>query len=269
MSVSAVKKIREVILKRIGENGIRAISSAFRVMDDNSNQMLSSDEFRTGLRDCGILLSDEDFLAAMSHFDKNSDGNIDVTEFLVALRGTLAPRRQRVIEIAFDRFDVDKTGVIDLNDLREVYDVSRHPQVLAGKITEAEALLSFLTLFDDQSNPDGRVTKEEFIAYYTGLSASIDNDDYFEAIVIRAWNLDKPLALRKRREAPKMPTTVNDLPQVKRAHPLYVTTQSSYGAQVEGHTVSKERFRTGDFTKNYFGPPRHTGLNTSVTRSVV
>jgi len=267
-SAPIIVKIREAILKRCGENGIRQISLAFRVMDDDRNQVLSVEEFRTGLRDCGLLLSDEDFTAAMRIFDKNGDGAIDVTEFLVQIRGRLAPRRENVVGIAFDRFDKNQNGIIDINDLRESYDVSRHPSVLGGKVTEADALLTFLCLFDDQSNPDGKVTKSEFLAYYAGVSAGIDNDDFFESMVIRAWNLDKPPTQRKRREATAIPATFEDLP-VRNAHPLYKTTQMSYGNQPAQGTVSKEKFRTGNFTKNSFGPPRHTGLNTSVTRSKV
>ena len=38
--------------------------------------------------------------------------------------------------------------------------------------------------------PDGIVTMEEFVEYYTNISASIDNDEYFELMMNQAWNLD-------------------------------------------------------------------------------
>lgn len=39
-------------------------------------------------------------------------------------------------------------------------------------------------------NPrDFRVTLEEFIEYYTNVSASIDDDMYFSAMMNSAWNL--------------------------------------------------------------------------------
>ena len=37
---------------------------------------------------------------------------------------------------------------------------------------------------------DSRVTIDEFIEYYTNISANIDNDAYFDLMINNAWNLD-------------------------------------------------------------------------------
>ena len=37
---------------------------------------------------------------------------------------------------------------------------------------------------------DGRVTMEEFIEYYTNISANIDNDAYFDLMMTNTWNID-------------------------------------------------------------------------------
>ena len=36
---------------------------------------------------------------------------------------------------------------------------------------------------------DGRVTLDEFIEYYTNVSASLDNDEYFALMMNNSWNL--------------------------------------------------------------------------------
>lgn len=36
---------------------------------------------------------------------------------------------------------------------------------------------------------DGRITLDEFIEYYTNISASIDNDEYFALMMNSSWNL--------------------------------------------------------------------------------
>ena len=39
---------------------------------------------------------------------------------------------------------------------------------------------------------DRRVTLEEFIEYYNNVSMSIDNDQYFELMIVNAWKLNSP-----------------------------------------------------------------------------
>jgi calcyphosin len=66
---------------------------------------------------------------------------------------------------------------------------SQHPDVLAGKMTADDALTHFLETFDVGGEVDGKVTKQEFINYYTNLGANIDNDDYFELMIRNAWHI--------------------------------------------------------------------------------
>lgn len=37
---------------------------------------------------------------------------------------------------------------------------------------------------------DGMVTFNEFLDYYSNVSASIDNDEYFNLMMTNAWNLN-------------------------------------------------------------------------------
>jgi len=86
--------------------------------------------------------------------------------------------------------------VLDISDIKGKYDASKHPEVKSGKKTEDEVLKEFLETFEMHHNvmnnnkSDGRVTMDEFIEYYTNISASIDNDAYFDLMITNAWNLD-------------------------------------------------------------------------------
>ena len=44
------------------------------------------------------------------YFDRDGNGFIDCTEFLVGLRGDLPPSRKKFIRMAFDILDTDKSG---------------------------------------------------------------------------------------------------------------------------------------------------------------
>lgn len=80
---------------------------------------------------------------------------------------------------AFRVIDKDGSGVLDLADITAAYDASKHPEVIAGKKTKAEVFREFIDNFDG-GEKDGMVYPEEFERYYATISASIDDDDYFE-----------------------------------------------------------------------------------------
>lgn len=78
-------------------------------------------------------------------------------------------------------------------DVSGRYDAALHPDVIAGTHTEVEVLQNFLAGFDGTLGPkSGIVTPEKFKAYYENVSASVDDDEYFELIVRNTWHLDGP-----------------------------------------------------------------------------
>ena len=110
-----------------------------------------------------------------------------IDELLVAVRGDLNPRRKSLVRLAFNVLDRDKTGVVTMEEMLSIYDVSSLPEVAAGKKSKAQAMKEFMAQWD--RNHDGTITPEEFEEYYKGVSASIDGDDYFELMIRNAWHI--------------------------------------------------------------------------------
>ena len=80
--------------------------------------------------------------------------------------------------------------MVDIDDIRDVYNADRHPDLIAGKRTAESVLKEFLLNFEGPNgDKDGTVTEDEFVSYYSNISASIDDDDYFELMLRNAWHI--------------------------------------------------------------------------------
>uniref|UniRef100_A0A7S3KF90 EF-hand domain-containing protein n=1 Tax=Euplotes crassus TaxID=5936 RepID=A0A7S3KF90_EUPCR len=182
-----LREIKGRLLER-SSFGIRGLGRIFRAMDDNGNRQLDIDDFRWGLIDFGITITKEEAAQLLKHIDRDGSGTIDFDEFLRFLRGDLNDFRKNLINQAYDKLDVNKDGLVKLDDIEKLYDASQHPDVMDGKKTEQEVILEFMQKWDTQEK-DGIITIEEFYDYFSDVSASVDTDEYFEAMMKSAWKL--------------------------------------------------------------------------------
>ena len=166
-------------------------------MDDNNSRSLDLYEFTKAMKDYMLGFSDSEIKQLYSYFDSDRSGSVDYDEFLRALRGPMNAFRKKLVAQAYNKLDRDRSGYIDINDIKGVYSAKTHPDVLNGKKTEEQILLEFLETFETHHSlrnngaPDHIVTKEEFEEYYNNISASIDNDQYFELMMNNAWKINE------------------------------------------------------------------------------
>lgn len=195
----SLEELQELIrgkMRARGVSGIRGVQRAFKNYDDNGNKNLDKYEFSKALTEMGLNVNKMQFAELMRHYDKNGDGNISFDEFLFALRGSLTERRRKFVKMAFALMDKDGSGEITLADIKSSYDAKNHPKVLSREMTEDQALEELLYAFEgdglggkENGGKDGRVTYEEWERYYCMVSASIDDDDYFELMMRNAWHI--------------------------------------------------------------------------------
>uniref|UniRef100_T1DC58 Putative calcium-dependent protein kinase n=1 Tax=Cupiennius salei TaxID=6928 RepID=T1DC58_CUPSA len=184
----AVEQLRDICKSR-GAQGIIGLSRCFRLMDDNRDRKLDLEEMKLGLQEYGADMKADQVAELFSEIDKDGSGTVSFEEFLRAVRPPLSQDRLDIIDRAFAKMDKTGDGSVTLDDLRGVYSGKEHPDVIDGKKTEDEVLEEFLHSFDTPNKGDGKVSKQEFIDYYTGVSSNIDLDEYFVTMMEKAWQL--------------------------------------------------------------------------------
>jgi Ca2+-binding EF-hand superfamily protein len=56
--------------------------------------------------------------------------------------------RMEIVKKAFATMDANQNGVLEMNDIRQSYNASNHPDVKSGKRHEDEVLQEFLETFE-------------------------------------------------------------------------------------------------------------------------
>jgi Ca2+-binding EF-hand superfamily protein len=179
-----LSSIRDKCL-RMGQHGFDLLRRKVNARDARIETKMDPDKFRVSLLDLGIVLSGNDVKHLALAF-KDGQGYLRVNMLCDHICGFLSNERQQLVDGIFELLDVDKSGELEIEDLREVTNFAQHPSVLAGKITADQAMRQYLDIFDTDT-PDGRITKEEFRAYYAGVSENCPTLEYFEEVVRSAW----------------------------------------------------------------------------------
>jgi calcyphosin len=188
------------MLAKRGARGMIGLQRIFKIMDDNNSGTLDIQEFWKAMNDFRVKISQEECRKLFDLFDEDDNGELSIDEFLINVRGSLNNFRRELIQKVFNKLDVDKNGVLELSDIKQFYNAKNHPDVRNGRKTEDEVLLDFLETFEvhhslsrgdaKSKKNDGMVTLNEFMDYYSNVSSSIDDDEYFKLMITNAWNLD-------------------------------------------------------------------------------
>ena len=190
-----VKLFRSKLALR-GARGILGMQRIFKIMDDNQSGFIEGPEFWKAICDFRIQISGEEARELFDLFDINGDGVISYDELMRSVVGEMNNYRKALVKRAFDKIDRNGNGIVELDDVKHFYNAKVHPDVRSGKKTEDEVLTEFLDTFElhhsikNPSERDSKITFKEFVEYYNNVSASIDNDQYFELMMTNAWNLN-------------------------------------------------------------------------------
>ena len=81
----------KAMLYERGSMSVRGVAQVFRILDKNDNRKIDAAELEGGLRQMGINLVEEQVSVLIKHFDNDKSGQINLTEFLTAIRVSINP----------------------------------------------------------------------------------------------------------------------------------------------------------------------------------
>ena len=186
-----------------GPRGLMSIRRTFMLIDENSDKRIQFSEFEKMFKRYRFNLSRVEINNLLNYFDKDGSGYIDYGEFIGGILGDLSKFRKDILKQVFDKIDKNETGTITVGQLREAYNPKEHPLVRQGKRSEDEILGDFIdsleyhfSLLNEKNDENVDVNEikidfDDFCDFYKTISVSVEDDKYFEIMVMSEWGLKK------------------------------------------------------------------------------
>ena len=200
-------KFRNLLISR-GNKSIFLFQRMLSIYDRNHSGLISFNNFYTIFQAYYMNFPLSDIKSIFSLFDTTSPNNneaykdsslfkIKYDDLLKSIIGNISTKRQLIVKKVFDSFSKDKDGKIMTNDIKSKFNYKNHPEVLNGKYSANEVYSDFLdfleTFREYNDNLKGgysfNMSFEEFLEFYNEISMSIEDDDYFEKMLINCWDL--------------------------------------------------------------------------------
>ena len=197
-----VGHLRYILFQRV-PRGLMALKRTFMLLDENSDKKISFAEFEKMFKRYRFNLSEIEVNNLFNYFDKDKSGFIDYSEFLNGITGELNEFRKNILKQVFDKLDKNETGFITVKILRDSYDPKGHPLVRQGKRSEDEILGEFIDILEyhfnllNEKNEENldineiKIDFDEFCEFYKTISVSVEEDKYFEIMVLSEWDIKK------------------------------------------------------------------------------
>ncbi|KAL9985116.1 hypothetical protein ACROYT_G007483 [Oculina patagonica] len=186
-----LENVQGVVKKQLQKRAVKTmmgLGQHFRKMDSSGDGLLDRHELQKALETYHIRIPDEAFTHLWNVLDVNGDGFLDYGEFSRGFIGEMNELRKSSVRKVFRKLDPNKSGVVNLNNMRKFYCTKKHPKVVSGEAKEWEIEEAFLSSFELCENK-GQVTYAEFEDYYEGVSLGFESDEEFTAMMRNCWGI--------------------------------------------------------------------------------
>ena len=169
------------------------LASKLKSKEDKLRKTITFQDFQNSILETNINIDTNSIFDFYNSLDLCDLNVISTDEILRIIRGNLSEERKNIIIDAFVKIDFNRKGFTEITYLKSIYNSSQHPEVKMGRKTENEIFGEFVYTFDIFINYKEKTSQcsfEDFIEYYSGISASIENNQYFNDMIEGVWNME-------------------------------------------------------------------------------
>ena len=192
------KQLLEIICSKINtNNGITYYSLAHHLKshEDKTTKTTNLETLLSILQLLQLDINQDEVINFYTCLDYTQSGKVSTDEILRVIAGEINERRKISIITKFAEMDKNKTGYLPIIFLKKNYNAKFHPDCFLRKKPENEVLDEFMFTFEvfcflKGFASDQEISYQDFVEYYTPISASIESDNYFDDILLGAWNIE-------------------------------------------------------------------------------
>lgn len=170
--------------------------------EEKLSQTVSLDELSISLQQLHLNISSNDIYELFNYLDSEKIGRISTSDILNLITEPINEKRTIYLVKVFKSIDSDKKGEISINKLKNIFNAKNHPDVSDNIRNEDEIYNQFcytLDIFIRFNNIlNYSINLEQFIDYYSGISPSIKEDEEFQKILEKVWDVDKKQKEKKK-----------------------------------------------------------------------
>ena len=188
----------DIFRETLSAKGIKTIINFLNQLkqyDRKGDKEISFPDLFEIFNNLNLHISEKDAKILFSDFAENSKMNY--TKFISAMvENSLNERRENIVKEAFKRLDTENCGIVNLLDVKNLFNSKNSPLVKEGDVTEEEFYNNFMETFQTHHNlvrspKIKKVNYDEFLNYYKYFSLTIEDDYLFEETLIVCWKLSK------------------------------------------------------------------------------
>ena len=196
-----IEKLKEKINTNNGMTYYTLIKN-LKANEEKLSQTVSLDELSISLQQLHLNISSNDIYELFNYLDSEKIGRISTSDILNLIKEPINEKRTIYLVKVFKSIDSDKKGEISINKLKNIFNAKNHPDVSDNIRNEDEIYNQFcytLDIFIRFNNIlNYSINLEQFIDYYSGISPSIKEDEEFQKILEKVWDVDKKQKEKKK-----------------------------------------------------------------------